>query len=114
MKFSIPEVLQQMTRQIHIGVGWVEILGRNFKLQASPGGVISLIVPLQGGSRMVFETVSPNERSLSGQAVKNFGHLVIRIKVDNNLKIDGSIDGTYVGDVDLECSRLVLEETNAN
>ena len=112
MKLS--QILEATTEAIRAGERVVLLNDCPYPLQERPGG--SFLLNLRTGSSLPtlsIESCNPHERTLVGQATKNFGHVILRIRRDGTLALDGSIDGRYVTDVEYECTRMMLEATPA-
>lgn len=104
---KIRDVLTICTHQV-INKSSVVILG-SIRVKIVPGPNKNAFIRVN--KKVSIEVVSPNEMTLAGQAVKNFGHIVLRVHGCEGLDNAGSIDGRYVSDVEFECTRLLFQET---
>lgn len=104
----VRDVLAAVTAAILDQRRILQLDSKVFDLVPMPGDRWCLSLP-----GITIESVSPNERTLVGQAVKNFGRIVLRVRKKNQtgqyevVKF-GAIDGRYVDDVELEITKLVF------
>jgi hypothetical protein len=85
----------------------VQVFGKTWPVVDYPGGVRKVVLELTQGV-MTIEALGGGERTIPGQVVRNFNRRVLRIYRGRNLHLDGAIDGVYVRDVELECTKIVL------
>ena len=101
----------------------VQAMGKTWPLVEYPGGVRKVAIECKQGP-MVIESLGGGEPTMAGQVVRNFGKQVLRISrlvregeefsptswdpKQRGLCLDGAIDGVYVQDVELECTKIIL------
>lgn len=99
----LKDVLVAVTAAIQTRRRCLQLESKTFDLVPMPGDRWCL--PLKS---LTVESVSPHERTVIGQACKNFGHVILRVRSKSGLEVYGSIDGKYVEDVELECTQLMF------
>jgi len=108
----VRDVLAAVTAAILDQRRVLELGPKTYNLVPMPGGAWSLSLP-----KMTVESVLPTERTLCGQAVRNFGKVVLRVRVKNektghfDLVDYGAIDGRYVENVDEAVTRMLFVST---
>lgn len=104
---KLRDILTHITACIRAKQKFVQVDNHSLPISSLSNGYMSV----QINRNVCVESVSPNEHSLAGQAVKNFGFIVLRVHGLAGLELSGSVNGTYVEDVEFECTRLMLQET---
>ena len=108
----VRDVLAAVTAAILDGRRILELGPKTYNLVPTVENGWSLSLP-----KMIVESVGPTERTLCGQAVKNFGMVILRVRVKNDLtgKFDvvdyGAIDGRYVERVEETITRKMFVST---